>query len=722
MTELTDFLKLLLKRKYILIGIPLIAIIITYFLVRNMPDAYSSKARIATGMMDNSGQLPGSNNKQESEINQAFNNLVQMMLLKKMVDQVSYQLIIHDLNNNDKTFRDKSKLLDRMTDNARKNALLAYTQKYKTQTELSLYDPAQNKLNELLKSMGYDEIALRTKLSVYRVNNSDYIDIQFESENPELSAFAANTLCKEFINYYDSLTKGNRVKTEDFLAELLRQKHAAMTKKMLELKNYKIQNHILNLNEQAKSVFGQIADFETRRQTAQKEIISYTEALKDIDNKFKPEDRKYLEGTVTNINDDIVVDKDAIRRLNEMYVSSNFNQQYKTSMDSLRKVMVNKINSASDKVIFNPLSAKQDLVTQKLDMEIALDLSKNSVASLEKEIVRLNNRFDNLVPHEAVVQAYENDIDVASREYLEILEKYNQSSLQSNFAFQLRQIEIAMPGTALADKKMLLVILAGIISFVFCVIVLLVLFYFDDAVHEPKQLADKTKIPVLGYLNLLSGSMLDLKQVWQTQTSDKSMMQFKDLLRSIRFELEKEMGGSKILTITSIQEAEGKTFFAISLAYACAMANKKVLLIDGNFNNNAISKTVKPSLFIEDLFKTGYSENSLSHNELISVVGNKGADISLLEIADQATIKERLSQLKQQYDLVLIETSSLDTLNKAKEWILFSDKTIAVFEVDQSIDETKKQQVNYLRSSENNFIGWILNKVHNSQSKKSAYN
>src|SRR5438045_9693664 len=98
MTELTDFLKLLLKRKYILIGVPLIAIIITYFLVRNMPDTYSSKARIATGIMDNSGQLPGEGTKQESEINQEFNNLVQMMLLKKMVDQVSYQLIMHDLD------------------------------------------------------------------------------------------------------------------------------------------------------------------------------------------------------------------------------------------------------------------------------------------------------------------------------------------------------------------------------------------------------------------------------------------------------------------------------------------------------------------------------------------------------------------------------------------------------------------------------------------------
>ena len=614
--------------------------------------------------------------------------------------------------------KSESSLLKQLNESAKKHALEVYDQKHKTMTELSLYDKDQNGLNDVLKSMGYDEDALRSKLLVYRVNNSDYIDVSFESENPKLCAFVVNTLCTEFINYYDSIKKASQDKTVDFLEKLLQQKYSAMNTKISELKSYKIQNHILNLNEQAKSLYGQIADFETRKQTAEKEIISYTAALKDIDSKFKPEDRKYLEASQTDINSRILADKDQLRSLNEMYVSSNFDEQYQKKMDSVRNDMTSKIRIASDKYIFNPLSAKQDLVTEKLSMEVTLDLAKNSVASLQQELGRLSNKFDRLVPHEAVVQAYENDIDVASREYLEILDKYNQTSLQTNFAVKLRQLDAAMPGSAQPSKKMLLVILSGIVSFVFCLVTLFVLFYLDDSIHKSKDLAYKTKMPVVGYLNLINGSMLDLKQMWQTQNVDGRILKFKDLLRSVRFEIEKEMKGNKMLVVTSMKQNEGKTFFAISLAYACAMANLKVLLIDGNFNNNAISENIKPDLFLEDIFRSPAAANiPVSSNEMVSIVGNKGADMSLLELAPQSSIREKLSQLKDQFDIVIVESSSLDTMNKAKEWLMFADNCTAVFAANQTINETKKQYINFISSLDNVFIGWVLNKVTADKSK-----
>ena len=83
-------------------------------------------------------------------------------------------------------------------------------------SELALYDKDQQGLNEVLKSMGYEETQLRSKLFIYRVNNSDYIDVQFESENPELSAYVANTLCHEFLSYYDALKKSNQNKAVNF--------------------------------------------------------------------------------------------------------------------------------------------------------------------------------------------------------------------------------------------------------------------------------------------------------------------------------------------------------------------------------------------------------------------------------------------------------------------------------------------------------------------------
>lgn len=712
MVDIKDFLKLLVKRKYLLVGMPLLAVLVTYVLVRNMPDAYSSKARLATSIVDDPQKILSHSNKQESEINQEFNNLLQMMQLKRMIDQVSYKLMLHDLTGQT-PFRNESPLLKQLNASSRRHAVEVYTQKYNSLTELSLYNKDQHGLNEVLKSMGYDEEHLRSKLAVYRVNNSDYIDVQFESENPELSAFVANTLCTEFISYYDSLKSSGQSKTVSFLEQLMHEKYRGMNQKILELKEYKIKNRVLNLNEEAKSIFGQIADFETKKRIAQKDIESYSAAVKEIDNKFKPQDRKYLEATMTNLNASILDDKEKLKQLSDLYVASNFDDKYKASIDSLRNGLTSKIYQSTDKYIFNPMAAKQDLVAQKLSMELSLDLAKNSVSSLDDQLVYLNRHFDQLVPHEAVIQAFENDIDVASREYLELLQKYNETSLQSSFSVSPHQIETAMPGVALPSKKIILVLLAGIVSFVFCIVVLFVLYYIDDSLHTTRALAYKTQQTVLGYLPTIKGNILDLQQMWQQQVADKATLTFKNLLRSSRFEIEKEMAGATMLAVTSMKQKEGKTFFAMGLAYACAMANRRVLLIDGNFGHNSITQTAAPQLMLEDYLSSVNGEHltHLAVSDLVTVMGNRGCDNSLLEITGREQIQSRLQHLRSHFDIIIVETPALENMNKAKEWMLFADKCIAVFEAGQTITESKKQYTNYFTSLNGQFIGWVMNRA-----------
>lgn len=728
--DFSKFLNLLNRRKLLLIVIPVLTLIITYFLTRNLPDSYLSDARIATGIVDQSQQyLDNQDNAQESKVNQDFNNLVQMMRLKKMLDQVSYKLILHDLANKNQ-FRKPSKLLRTLNADARKHAIEEYTAHADSLTELSLMVGDERGLYEVLKSMKYDDQSILTKLAVYRVENSDFIDVQFESENPDLSAFVVNTLCKEFITYYSSVVKENQHKAVNFFAKLLQEKKDVMENNRSELKSYKIKNHILNLNEQAKSLYGQISDYETRKETAQKNIAAYTGALKNIEDKFAPRNRQYLEGTATKINADIVATKDELTLLNQNYIQSGFNPQYKTRIDTLRKVLASQINQSTDNNIFNPLAAKQSLVSEKLQMEINRDIETNSIRPIDKELGRLNYKFDHLVPHEAEIQSFENAIDITSREYLEILNRYNQTSLTSSFSLKIRQIQLAMPESARPSKKMLMVILSGIISFVFCLVVLFVLFYLDNSIQSPKDIANKTNIPVLGYLNLLGGFMIDFKRIWDNNNTGPAINEFKNLLRSVRFEIDKELNGKKILAVTSMKEGEGKTFFAISLAYAYAMTNKKVLLIDGNFQNSLITKTVRSKLFIEDYFHNSHTPDQILSPDKIHVLGNKGQQASLPELASEETIQQKMSLLAENFDIIIIETAPLDAMNKSKEWLLFADKAVCVFAAGQNITNDKEDYIEYLKSLNGKFIGWVLNKVmtfsfetpKNSKTRKSLVN
>jgi Mrp family chromosome partitioning ATPase len=245
----------------------------------------------------------------------------------------------------------------------------------------------------------------------------------------------------------------------------------------------------------------------------------------------------------------------------------------------------------------------------------------------------------------------------------------------------------------------------------FCVGVLFFLFYIDKTINDSQQLANKTQQNVIGVLNLINGPK-DAADIWNKEYETPALKQFKSYLRSIRFEIDSELNGSKVLGITSLLPYEGKTFLALHLAFAYKMINKKVLLIDGNFDNPQISERSIPDLYLEDYLLSKIDILSLPGfgNNLL-VMGNKGGDISLLEITNSSTIHSKLKDLQDQFDIIIIEVPALAILNKAREWISFSEKIILVFEAGQSIDDAQKKEIEYLKTLKLKLIGWVMNKI-----------
>ncbi|MGN8070043.1 AAA family ATPase [Mucilaginibacter sp. SG564] len=719
--EIAKFFKLLRKYRTTLIIVPLVTIIGSFFLVKNLPNSYISHAQIATGIVDASRHLLDKDdniNAQEQQVFREFSNLIAIMKLKKLINQVSYQLMIHDLSN-PVPFRKFSKELTALHPYERDRALALFKNKFQRMEPLSLYDKEEDKLNDILISMKYDERSIMKELVIARDEDSDFITVTFDSENPQLSAFIVNTLCNQFIAYYTQNVRQNETNAVNFLSKLLEEKKNALDKKTEELQKYKIQNGVLSLDEQSKAIFGQIMVYNDKKLQAEKDIVSYDGAINAINSKFEPGDRKYVEASVSKYNQAITTTQDQLHILEDRYVRSGFNPRYKNTIDSVQNLLTTQINQSSDKYVTNPLVAKDDLIHQKLTLEISRDLAKYSVKSIDNELANLNGKFSRLVPFDATVKTYDFDIDIAGKEYLDVLNRYNETNLKSNFSINLRQVEIAAPDVAQPSKKLLLIALSVILSVFACLLGLFVLFYLDRSIQDPSDLVNRTQLPLLGYLPPIKGENLDLKKLWDVEHRDK-MKQFKELIRSVRFEIDQELQGDKIIAITSLDAAEGKTLLAISLAYSYSMINKKVLLIDGNFDNPTVSKTAMPGVYLEDYFKNNPLNTQEVNSSTATVLGNHGGDVTLFEIGDEAFLKTRFDDLKTKYDIVIIDTAPLTSLNKSKEWLLFANKIIAVFESGKSITNTQKPNVAYLRSLNTKFAGWILNKTDFNQKKDSV--
>ncbi|HAI83424.1 MAG TPA: lipopolysaccharide biosynthesis protein [Chitinophagaceae bacterium] len=708
--EFANFFRLLYKQRYTLVLVPIVTVVITYFLTRNLPNAYVSKAQIGTGLVDQSQVVLSerSGMEQESRINQEFNNLIQTILNKRIIDQVGYRLIIHDITDT-LPYKEESKLLKALNAEAVAHAIKVYSRKYNEREPLNLGDEDQKGLHEVMKSMGYDEESLQKKLMVYRLNGSDFIQVEFEANDARLSAAVVNAVIEEFINYYTSVVKENQLKAVNFLDSVLRKKEGDLNKQVQELRDYKIRNRVLNLSEQAKQLYEQIKGVEDRRQQLQQVVAANKGALKGIDGKFDPISRKYVESALVEINQQIVGTKNALAKANDAYVRSNFAPEYKYRIDSLQNILEQQIQNASDKYISNPLASKDNLVSQKIGLEVAKDVASNGISTVDQELARLNRKFDMLMPHEAVIQQYENNISIASAEYIEILKKYNQTSLDAKLSIRLRQVQKAQPGTLIPSKKMLLVVLSGMISFVFCIIVLFVLFYLDHSVKSVKQLANDTGLPVLGETNMIQGKSIDLTQIWNV-AGNWELQRLKDQTRAIRYEIDQDVTPTEnLVVVSSIKEGEGRTFVALNLAYAYAAINKSVLLLDGNFSNPSITQFTQPAVTLNQYID---GKAVMPHAAIgeISVMGNEGGDITLFEMEVEAVVREKIDALKKAYDVVIVEAPPLKQQSKSKEWVSVADRVVAIFQANQTVNGAMKPHITYYTQLGASFCGFVLNK------------
>ncbi len=716
MNQFSQFIQLIKKSWYVLIGVPVVAVVLTFFLIRHLPNQYVSHIRIATGLVERSDDfLRAENNVQESQINQQFGNIIQLITIRKVVNRVSYQLIIHDVTQS--PYRKPSKLLMQLNSSAVQNLQKVCREKYLNNEELSFWNNDEKGIQKVIASMGYDYESVLKNLLVYRVGTSDFVDAEFTSDNAELSAFVVNNIAKEFLSYYGSIIKENQNKAVSFLDSLVRGKAADMNNKMLALKNYKIRNKVLNLQEQAKNLYGQIADIETKREVAKKDIDAYGAASKGIDDKFDPQKRRYFESGLIDANQSILVKKEQLQNANNAYIKSDFNPLLRKRVDSLQSILSRYITQSSDRYINNPLATKDNLVAQKLNLDVNKDLAKNSINSLNDEVSRLNKKVDQLVPNEASIQAFESDINIASQEYIELLRKFNQTSMESSFSTKLRLVEAGTPGDAKPSKKILLVLLSGLATFLICFVILLILFFLDDNIKDAQQLANVTGYPVLGSINATDYSNLNWNNFWTSCALSKEEQTLKNNLRSLRLEIEKEILPDKILSITNLLTGVETSFIANALAQAIAATNKKVLLISTAKHQNIATADNVATQYIEDILES--TANPLRANEGVTIIESKSDANSLLEIATEEKINNTLSSFRHSFDIIIIDTGSIEN-NKCKEWLLFTNKIVGVFTLNTALSSSVKNNLSYLHQGKSMFLGFVATFSSTTKSAKKS--
>ena len=288
--------------------------------------------------------------------------------------------------------------------------------------------------------------------------------------------------------------------------------------------------------------------------------------------------------------------------------------------------------------------AQQNQIVTKIDEEVrrASDLAKviEKVKDLSDSILALTQIKSDFLAKLSGLQAL--------------------SELDS--AYRIRVVQEATLPRAVSFPKLYIMVPLGLMLVVGLAVGLIVLVEIvDTRVKGPSDIEMITRVRCIG---LVPHSAEDpaTPQKPETVFRDAPQGVMAENFRQARGAILKRMdqAGHKSLVVLGGLPGAGATTVAVNLAFAAAAAERKVLLIDGNFRRPAVHKVLglqeKPGLAdVLNERTTLEAAIQISDDTMLHVLTAGGTDPRSYEKLGAASMGKLLEQAEQDYDLVIVD-------------------------------------------------------------------
>ncbi len=729
----------------LLVVVPAVSVMCAYYFVSQMDKKYKSTAQIATGFTTDDAVKLNDGPSNPFDINTNFNNIIESMNSVPVLTLVSYRLVLHDLES-DQTFREfnAGKGDGPLSDEEIIKSKTLFKERLDNFKALNLFSPDDQLLYRILKGYAYDHEALARNLKIQRLAASDFISIDYTSEDPFLSALAVNALCQEFIRYNKTLKTDRSSESLDFLENIVKEKKKVLDEKNRALNSYKVNNNVYNYDAETKSKIALITEYELKRERESSELNSLEISLNSVEGSIQTKKSslgKLNQQEIVAVNQRIIDLKKQINELRNADAEGNkarINQlrdELGLETSRLEAVNTNKVNQEE----LTRLEKERD------ELKLKVEIGQTNLTSLDESIKKLRSEVSGFSSKQANTSDFETEVKLASDEYINAQDKYTAAKNKSLvIGSSIRQILEGQPSYEPEPTQAPLWLgMVGVGSFLLTLIGIVLVNAVDPTIRVSSRLEKVTGLKNIGSVNILKSKDFNMREIFNDRSANKEYETFSHFLRKLRYEIQSADG--KVFLITSTQVKAGKTFLIISLSYALSLVSKRVLIIDTNFRHNSLTKALLPrgrggenrkllkkallfeeeedKLLIEDTRQTGDDDDALDNAQEkkgivnrtrfngVDIIGNVGGRDSPSEIMAGRDFKEMIHNLSLQYDYVLMEGPALNDYSDSKELIDYADKVIPVFRADTSLSHMDKESIKYLKSINGRLMGTVLNNV-----------
>ncbi len=350
-------------------------------------------------------------------------------------------------------------------------------------------------------------------------------------------------------------------------------------------------------------------------------------------------------------------------------------------INEYNKIALNRnqmLHSASENSpTVTPLSAQLDDLTKSIkramrQAKLGMEIQRNSIA---KQAAMYASQIGNSPEQERVLTQIGRQQEVKSGLYLMLLQKREENSISlAATADKGKVIDAPSLEGKVSPKSPIIMLIALVLGIAIPAGILFLREFFKYKIEGHEDVIKLTQIPVIADIPVASdATKKEGKADIVVHQNVNNLMEeiFRGLRTNIQFMLKE---GEKVMMFTSSTSGEGKTFVASNIGISLALLGKKVIMVGLDIR--------KPRL--AELFEIDNHHNGITnliihdHNtwddiqkQILSSGVNSKLDLLMAgpvppnpgELVTRASLDDIISQLKEHYDYVILDTAPIGLVN-----------------------------------------------------------
>lgn len=461
------------------------------------------------------------------------------------------------------------------------------------------------------------------------------------------------------------------------------------------LEKYRSENKIFNLSEEGSQIFLRLQELE--KDKSQAEIsLRYFQTLQNYVNKDNASDivAPAIIGNTDPLLQSLVV-KISELQAEKMRLSNNFSEEAPP---------IREINSQ----IRNTKNALQE------NVQSSIRNTNTYLQEINSQIKRVEKEINSLPETERRLLGIQRKFTVNENIYVYLLQKRAESEITRASNMPKNSIlDLARAGQEpVFPKKITNLIIGLAIGLIFSIGYISIRDFLNTKIEDPKELEKQIKTPLIGMIGRNQGN--DPKPVLHNPRSSVT-----ESFRNIRADMSYLSPNKEQLTIlfTSSISGEGKTFASINMASVYSLLGKKTLLIGLDLRKPKIAEEFG---LVNDQGMSSCLSKDIPWREVVKRTKYENLDIILsgpippnpAELLLQNKFSKIMSEIKQEYDVIVLDCPPAGLVSETKELFKHSDVNFFIFRQGFSNKSNIQILNNLIEKGGVSKIYAILNDVH----------